>query len=893
MGHPKKWVYIFGGGEADGSADMRSLLGGKGANLSEMCKLGLPVPPGFIITTELCQAYFAGDHVYPAGFVDQIKQALARLTALTGRTLGCATKPLLLSVRAGPRHNMPGMMDAILNLGLNDETVASLAAETQNARFAYDSYRRFIQMYGDVVLGIDQSEFEDILEQVKDDREILRDTDLDAEDWKHVIEQYKALIKDELDEPFPQDVHAQLWGAIGSVFSAWMSARAITHRRLHDIPEDWGVAVNLQAMVFGNLGETSATGIAYTRSTTTGEKAIQGSLLLNAQGEDVVAGNRVPRHLTLNARLAAGADELSMEESMPALFSQFLSICELLEQHYHDMLELEFTIEGGRMWMLQVRSGKRSTKANIRIAVDLAREGLITQEEAVMRVDPRSLDELLHPTIDPSADRERIAKGMAASPGAASGHLVFTAEDAEIYASQSRNVILARTETSPEDVHGMHVAHGIVTARGGMTSHAAVVARGMGIPCVSGASMMRIDYKAETLTVGPVTLQKGDLITIDGAAGEILRGCVPMQKPEVTEDFATLMSWVDGIRRLKVRCNAETPQDARSAREFGAEGIGLCRTEHMFFQEGRIAVMREMIIANNDMDRKDALDRLLPMQREDFVALFETMAGLPVTIRLLDPPLHEFLPSESEDIANVAKSVSVPEKTVSNRIHALHEFNPMLGHRGCRIAISYPDMVEMQTRAIFEAAIEAAEKTGQPVLPEIMVPLVSIKDEFEFVKARIDATAAGVLKDAGKSIDYEVGTMIELPRAALQARKIAETAEFFSFGTNDLTQTTYGISRDDAARFISDYLRAGVVEQDPFISIDVDGVGELMEIAVERGRFSRPDLGLGICGEHGGEPDSIDFCEKIGLDYVSCSPYRVPIARLAAAQATLRRHNEG
>ena len=891
MGLASKWVFSFGGGLADGHAGMRSALGGKGANLAEMSSLGLPVPPGFTISTDICRSYHTKDHAFPDGFADQIKAALESVCRLTERGFGSSEAPLLLSVRAGAPQNIPGMMEAILNLGLNDQTVKALARETGNERFAYDSYRRFIQMYGDMVLGIDQSDFEDIIEQHKDTRGLIFDTDLSADDWKVVIEHYKRLIEDELDEPFPQDVHAQLWGAIGAALSSWMSARAITYRRLHDIPESWGMAVNIQAMVFGNLGETSATAVAFTRNPTTGEKELRGEFLLNAQGEDVLSGHRVPLDLTEKARLASGSAEASMEESMPSLFAQFVGICNQLEHHYRDMLELEFTIEGGRLWMLQTRKGQRTAKAALRIAVDLAKEGVISRKEAVMRIDPRSLDQLLHPTISDEVEREVLAKGLAASPGAAAGQLVFEPKDAELFASQGKPVILARIETSPEDIHGMHLARGILTARGGMTSHAAVVARGMGIPCVSGAGMIRIDYEREILTVGETILRKGDLVTIDGGTGDVLPGAIAMQKPEVTGDFTTLMEWVDSIRRMKVRCNAETPHDARSAREFGAEGIGLCRTEHMFFQEGRIATMREMIIAKDGEDRRKALDKLLPMQRADFAALFEIMPGLPVTVRLLDPPLHEFLPSEHGDIAQVAQSLSVPEDILSNRIHAMHEFNPMLGHRGCRLAISYPDVVEMQTRALFEAALEAARKTGIAVHPEIMVPLVSIREELEFVKARIDDTAKAVMAEQGQTIAYKIGTMIELPRAALQARKIAELAEFFSFGTNDLTQTTYGISRDDAARYLSDYQRAGVVAQDPFISIDVDGVGELMEISVERGRFARPDLELGICGEHGGDPSSIEFCEQIGLDYVSCSPFRVPIARLAAAQATLKRHN--
>nr|WP_320143161.1 pyruvate, phosphate dikinase [uncultured Cohaesibacter sp.] len=880
------WVYSFGGDEADGNARLRNLLGSKGANLAEMTNMGLPVPPGFTITTELCNSYFAMGHVYPASLKSEVDAAIERVCALTGRRLGDPDKPLLLSIRSGARISIPGMMEAVLNLGLNDETVVALARETGNERFAYDNYRRFIQKYSDVVLGIDQISFEEIIEDYKDEREILFDADLGADDWKTIIEQFKAMVQDELDEPFPQDIQKQLWGAISSVFSSWMNARAITYRHLHDIPEDWGTSANVQAMVFGNLDESSAVGVAFTRSQETGEKTLEGSFLPQAHGEDMDSSSTKP--LTL-AR-SEGSDLKSMEELMPEIFEEFLSLCKRLETHYMDMMKLGFTIEKGKLWMLQARAATRTPKAALRVAVDLAKEGLISESEAVARVDPRSLDQLLHPTISDSEKRVVFAKGMAASPGAASGHLVFRTQDAEEFVSHGRQVILVRVETSPEDVHGMHVARGIVTARGGMTSHAAVVARGMGIPCVTGASAMHIDYKAESVTVGSVVLRKGDLITIDGSSGDVLNGDVQMQNPELSEEFATLMGWVDKIRRLKVRCNADTPQDAKAAREFGAEGIGLCRTEHMFFQDDRIFDIRAMIIATSEEDRRRSMDKLLPLQRADFEALFETMAGLPVTIRLLDPPLHEFLPNNRHDIAAMAHALKIDEDSLTSRIHAMHEFNPMLGHRGCRLAISKPEVVEMQARAIFEAAVSAGEKTGAPVQPEIMVPLVSIREELEFVKARIDSTAKAVMKEMGHEIDYRVGTMIELPRAALQARKIAESAEFFSFGTNDLTQTTYGISRDDAARFIADYIKAGVLEQDPFISIDIEGVGELIEIASERGRFARPDITLGICGEHGGDPVSIEFCERVGLDYVSCSPYRVPIARLSAAQATLRRH---
>ncbi len=892
MGQKMKWVYSFGDGRAEGSASLRPLLGNKGANLAEMSSLALPVPPGFTITTDVCRSYLANGRTYPGTFAKQMAAALEQISQLTGRRFGDKDKPLLVSIRSGAQVSMPGMMDTVLNLGLNDDTVEALAEDSGDLRFAYDSYRRFIQMYSDVVLGIDSHDFEDIVDQLKEERGFVLDTDLEADDWKDVISQFKLLVEDELDEPFPQAAEDQLWGALGAVLSSWLSARAVTYRRLHDIPEEWGMAVNVQAMVFGNMGDDSGTGIASTRNPTTGSKEIYGEFLVNAQGEDLLAGNRAPQDLTIKARLVNGSKLPSMQEVMPALYDQFMAICETLEQHYRDLQDLEFTIERGKLWMLQTRTGKRSTKAALRIAVEMAQEGLITKAEAIDRIDPGSLDHLLHPTIAENVERNLVAKGLAASPGAASGHLVFTSEDAETLSLQGRKVILARIETSPEDIHGMHAAQGILTARGGMTSHAAVVARGMGMPCVSGAGMMRINYEKQTLSVGAVILTKGDLITIDGGTGEVLLGEVPMQKPELTDEFQTLMEWVDSVRRMKVRCNAETPQDVVAAREFGAEGIGLCRTEHMFFDDGRIGTMREMIIADSQEERRQALAKLLPMQRADFAELFEIMAGMPVTIRLLDPPLHEFLPHDEEGIETVANSLMVSTKKLTSRVNAMHEFNPMLGHRGCRLAITYPEIAEMQARAIFEAALEAAAKTGRPVKPEIMVPLVGLKQELDFVKARIDAMAAGVMAETGRMVDYTVGTMIELPRAALQARKIAESAEFFSFGTNDLTQTTYGISRDDASRFISDYMRSGVIEKDPFISIDVDGVGELVEIAAERGRFTRPDIELGICGEHGGDPASIDFCETVGLDYVSCSPFRVPIARLAAAQATLKRHNQ-
>ncbi len=884
-----KWVYSFGDGKAEGSAGDRNLLGGKGANLAEMCSLGLPVPPGFTITTELCTSYYANGRTYPDDLKAQVAEALEAIGAIVGRRFGDPDKLLLVSVRSGARASMPGMMDTVLNLGLNDETVAALARDSGDERFAYDSYRRFIQMYSDVVLGVDHEHFEEILEDEKARRGHELDTDLSAREWQEVIGLYKAKVEEELGSPFPQDPQEQLWGAIGAVFSSWMNHRAITYRRLHDIPESWGTAVNVQAMVFGNMGDTSATGVAFTRNPSTGEARLYGEFLVNAQGEDVVAGIRTPQNLTEEARIEAGADKPSMEKVMPEAFAAFVDISQRLERHYRDMQDLEFTIERGKLWMLQTRSGKRTAKAALKIAVDMAAEGLITKQEAVARIDPASLDQLLHPTIDPSAKRDVIGIGLPASPGAATGEIVFSSDEAEEMRAQNRKAILVRVETSPEDIHGMHAAEGILTTRGGMTSHAAVVARGMGKPCVSGAGTLRVDYKTGTLTAMGQTLKKGDVITIDGASGQVLKGAVPMLQPELSGDFASIMQWADQIRRMKVRTNAETPADARMARSFGAEGIGLCRTEHMFFDDERIVAMREMILSDIEKDRRAALAKLLPMQRSDFAELFEIMAGLPVTIRLLDPPLHEFLPKSEEEIADVAKAMNVSAEKLRQRTEALHEFNPMLGHRGCRLAVSYPEIAEMQARAIFEAAVEAGKKTGSPVVPEIMVPLVGIMKELDYVKARIDEVAKAVMEESGTTIDYLVGTMIELPRAAIRAHVIAEAAEFFSFGTNDLTQTTFGISRDDASSFLETYRQKGIIEQDPFISLDLEGVGELVRMAAEKGKATRPDIKLGICGEHGGDPTSIHFCEEVGLDYVSCSPFRVPIARLAAAQAASRK----
>jgi pyruvate,orthophosphate dikinase len=884
-----KWVYTFGDGAAEGRAGDRNLLGGKGANLAEMCSLGLPVPPGFTITTEACNWFYANGRTYPPSLEADVLAALDHIGALTGRRFGDPEKLLLVSVRSGARASMPGMMDTVLNLGLNDETVEALATDSGDARFAYDSYRRFIQMYSNVVLDLDHEVFEEILEEEKARLGYELDTELSAIEWQGVIAHYKATIEEELGKPFPQDPREQLWGAIGAVFSSWMNHRAITYRRLHDIPESWGTAVNVQAMVFGNMGDTSATGVAFTRNPSTGEKMLYGEFLVNAQGEDVVAGIRTPQSITEKARIDSGSDKPSLQKVMPEAFASFVEISERLEMHYRDMQDLEFTIERGKLWMLQTRSGKRTAKAALRMAVDMAAEGLISKEEAVARIDPASLDQLLHPTIDPKAERNVIAIGLPASPGAATGEIVFSSQDAEEAKALGKKVILVRIETSPEDIHGMHAAEGILTTRGGMTSHAAVVARGMGKPCVSGAGSLRVDYRAGTLMVMGETFRKGDIITIDGGSGQVLKGPVAMLQPELSGDFAAIMEWADATRRMKVRTNADTPADARMARSFGAEGIGLCRTEHMFFEGDRIIAMREMILADTEKDRRAALAKLLPMQRSDFLELFEIMAGLPVTIRLLDPPLHEFLPKTEEEIEQVASVMNVSGEKLRQRTEALHELNPMLGHRGCRLAISYPEIAEMQARAIFEAAVEAGRKTGNPVVPEIMVPLVGLKTELDFVKARIDAVAKSVMEETGATVEYLTGTMIELPRAAIRAHVIAETAEFFSFGTNDLTQTAFGISRDDAALFLETYRQKGMIEQDPFVTLDIEGVGELVRIGVEKGRATKPDLKLGICGEHGGDPASIHFCEEVGLDYVSCSPYRVPIARLAAAQAAVKK----
>ncbi len=882
-----KWVYSFGDGKAEGRADMRNLLGGKGANLAEMSNLGLPVPPGLSITTEVCTYYYANKESYPPELRSQVEAALTEIGQKVGATFGDAKRPLLVSVRSGARASMPGMMDTVLNLGLNDLTVEGLAAASGNPRFAYDSYRRFIQMYSDVVLGLEHHHFEEILDVHKQDKGVEGDTDLDADDWKKVVAKYKEAVQRELKRPFPQDVHDQLWGAIGAVFGSWMNQRAITYRKLHNIPADWGTAVSVQAMVFGNMGEKSATGVAFTRDPSTGEKEFYGEYLINAQGEDVVAGIRTPQHLTISGRKKNGSEDPSMEESMPGVFGELVDVYKKLEAHYRDMQDIEFTVQEGKLWMLQTRSGKRTAKAALKIAVAMVQEGLIDKKEAVRRVEPSSLDQLLHPTLDPKAKRDILTKGLPASPGAASGKVVFSADEAETMAAAGEKVILVRIETSPEDIHGMHAAQGIVTSRGGMTSHAAVVARGMGRPCVSGAGSLRIDYKANQLQVGDRVVKKGDIITIDGARGEVMVGEVGTIQPELSGDFAELMGWADGIRRLKVRANAETPLDAATARKFGAEGIGLCRTEHMFFEADRIVSVREMILSDTEKGRRAALAKLLPIQREDFKELFRIMHGLPVTIRLLDPPLHEFLPHTDAEVDEIAKASGVAPTKLRARAAALHEVNPMLGHRGVRLGISFPEIYEMQARAILEAQAEIEKELGESVQLEIMIPLVATKRELDIMRDRIAAVADLVGKEKGKKPDYMIGTMIELPRAALRAGDIAETAQFFSFGTNDLTQTALGISRDDSGNFLEDYRAANIFAVDPFVSIDQEGVGELVAIAVERGRKTRKDLKLGICGEHGGDPDSVRFFHRVGLDYVSASPYRVPIARLAAAQAVL------
>ncbi len=876
-----RWVYAFGGAKTDGGAEMNALLGGKGANLAEMARLGLPVPPGFTLTTEVCTRFYADGERYPDGLEEQVETALAAVEAAVGRRFGGEADPLLVSVRSGARVSMPGMMDTVLNLGLNDRTVEALAASSGDRRFAFDSYRRFVQMFADVALGVDRGLFEEEIEILKDEKGVDADADLDAGDWSGLVARFKEIVLAETGAPFPQEPRAQLWEAIGAVMRSWQTPRAQTYRRLHGIPEEWGTGVNVQAMVFGNMGEDCATGVAFTRNPSTGENALYGEYLVNAQGEDVVAGIRTPQSLTVADAEARGSRLPPMERTMPEAFARLMEMRDRLERHFHDMQDIEFTVETGRLWMLQTRSGKRTAQAALQIAVDLVDEGTIGPDEAVMRVEPQALEQLLHPTLDPDAGRDVIARGLPASPGAASGRIVFTADAAEQAAANGEAVILVRSETSPEDIHGMHAARGILTSRGGMTSHAAVVARGMGRACVSGAGAVRIDVESEVMLADGRTFTTEDRITIDGSTGEVMAGEIATIQPEVTGGFARLMGWADGARRLRVRANAETPRDAEVARAFGAEGIGLCRTEHMFFDTDRILAMREMILADDEAGRRAALAKLLPMQRQDFADLFRIMDGLPVTIRLLDPPLHEFLPRTEEETAEVAAVAGVDAVKLRRRALRLEEANPMLGHRGCRLGITWPEIYEMQARAIFEAAAETGAE------PEVMVPLVAAGSELERIGAVIDRTAAMVAEETGRALAYSTGTMIELPRAALRAAEIAAAAEFFSFGTNDLTQTAFGISRDDAGSFLGAYRDSGILANDPFETLDIEGVGELVRLAAERGRAARPDLKLGICGEHGGDPASVAFCHQIGLDYVSCSPYRVPIARLAAAQAAL------
>ncbi len=879
-----QWVYSFGADLNEGGADMRNLLGGKGANLAEMAGIGLPVPPGFTITTEVCTAFYDNGRNYPAELKAQVQEALGRIERAVGLKFGAREKPLLVSVRSGARVSMPGMMDTVLNLGLNDATVSALGSEAHDERFAWDSYRRFIQMYGSVVLGCEHHAFEEIIEHTKLETGKIDDTELSAEDWQRVVEAYKDLVHQTTGKPFPQDPEEQLWGAIGAVFGSWMNPRAITYRRLHDIPAQWGTAVNVQAMVFGNMGADCATGVCFTRDPSTGENVFYGEYLVNAQGEDVVAGIRTPQPM---AAARAKDGEIPLEHAMPEAYAELMAVRAKLEKHYTDMQDIEFTVQRHKLYMLQTRNGKRTAAAALKIAVDMAREGLIDQSEAVRRVNPSSLDQLLHPTLDPKAQRNKLAGGLPASPGAACGAVVFSADEAESRAARGEAVILVRVETSPEDIHGMHAAKGILTTRGGMTSHAAVVARGMGRPCVCGASGISVDYNAQILAAGGKEVRAGDIITLDGSTGEIFIGAVAMIEPALSGDFGTLMEWADKCRRMGVRANAETELDAQTARRFGAEGIGLCRTEHMFFDPERIGAVRQMIMANTEEGRRVALEKLLPFQREDFRKLFTIMAGLPVTIRLLDPPLHEFLPHAESEMAEVAEALDTDIEAMRRRVAELAEANPMLGHRGCRLGVTFPEIYEMQARAIFEAALEVANEAGAAPHPEIMIPLVGMRKELEITRAQVEKVAAEVFAAAGRTIEYSVGTMIELPRAALTADKIAEVADFFSFGTNDLTQTVLGLSRDDAGKFLPAYVEAGILPKDPFVSIDVEGVGEMVRIAVEKGRATKKNLKLGICGEHGGDPASILFCEKVGLDYVSCSPYRVPVARLAAAQAAL------
>ena len=885
----KKVIFNFNDKTAKKIKNKKNILGGKGANLGEMGRLGLPVPPGFTISTEVCEMFYKNSRKLPGKVIKEIEKELKNIEKKTNKKFGDLKNPLLVSVRSGARVSMPGMMDTILNLGLNDKTVNALAKETSNGRFAKDSYRRFIQMYSNVVLGVKGHLFEELIDNYKLTKGVLLDTDLDENDWDGLIKNFKDLVKKEKKIIFPQDVQEQLYGAINAVFLSWNSQRAKIYRKLNQIPNHWGTAVNVQAMVFGNMGKDCSTGVAFTRNPSTGEKSFFGEFLINAQGEDVVAGTRTPQYITKKAKIESGSKELSMEEAMPRIYQQLEKVFIKLEKHYRDMQDIEFTVENNTLWMLQTRSGKRTAKAAIKIAVDMVKEKLISKKEAILRIDPNTLDTLLHPTLDDKVEKEIIASGLPASPGAASGKVVFTAEEAEKLNGMMQDTILVRLETSPEDIHGMHAAKGILTARGGMTSHAAVVARGMGRPCVSGSSEITIDYETKKFKAGDIIIKEGDIITIDGGGGKVMKGLVPTVQPEISGYFSTIMKWADQFRKLKVRTNAETEADSKTARNFGAEGIGLCRTEHMFFDEERILSVRQMILSKSIEDRNHALIKLLPHQKNDFKKIFKVMSGLPVTVRLLDPPLHEFLPKIEKDIEEVARSLNLSSKEIKDRIAELHEQNPMLGHRGCRLGISFPEIYEMQCEAIFESLVELKKEKVKAAFVEIMIPLVSTDIELKILKELVKKIAKKIELKNKIKLNYIVGTMIELPRAALQAKSISKHADFFSFGTNDLTQTTLGISRDDSGKFLNDYINNKIFDTDPFVSIDQDGVGELVEIATERGRKINKKLKLGICGEHGGDPKSIEFCSKTGLNYVSCSPFRVPVARLAAAQAELRK----
>ena len=885
----EKLIFRFNNKKRQNNFNSENILGGKGANLAQMAKLGLPVPPGFTISTKVCEFFFKNNKKIPKKIFQQTKKEIGVIEKISKKEFGSLSNPLLVSVRSGSRVSMPGMMDTILNLGLNDKTVVALKNKTSNGRFAKDSYRRFIQMYGTVVLRVEQHFFEELIENYKLTKGVIQDTELEEDDWDGLIENFKEVIKEKTKKNFPQDVNEQLYGAISAVFLSWNSRRAKIYRKINHIPDHWGTAVNVQSMVFGNMGEDCATGVGFTRNPSTGEKELFGEYLINAQGEDVVAGTRTPHHISKKLKKKSNTRSLSMEETMPKIFQQLKKIFNKLENKYRDMQDIEFTVENNKLWMLQTRSGKRTAKAAIKIAVDMVKEKLISNKEAVLRIDPNTLETLLHPTLDEKADKKIIASGLPASPGAASGKVTFSADEAEKLKEQMQGTILVRVETSPEDINGMHAAKGILTARGGMTSHAAVVARGMGKPCVSGSNEIKIDYENKLFKSGNHEVKEGDLITIDGGSGKVMLGEVSTVKPDISKDFSKLMNWADKFRKLKVRTNSETPEDTKTARDFGAEGIGLCRTEHMFFDEKRIISVRQMILSKTREDREKALAKLLPYQKSDFFEIFKIMNGLPVTVRLLDPPLHEFLPKTEKDINDIAKELNINHHDVKSRIIELHEENPMLGHRGCRLGISFPEIYQMQCQAIFEALVECKKKKIKPVIPEIMIPLVSTVSEIKILRSLVKKTAEEIQKINSIKIKYYVGTMIELPRAALRAKDIAKYADFFSFGTNDLTQTTFGISRDDSGKFMYDYVENKIFNKDPFVSIDERGVGELIKIATERGRMQKKLLKLGICGEHGGDPASIEFCEKTKLNYVSCSPYRVPIARLAAAQAYLKK----